>query len=278
MNANDLTFGIEIETTMPIGSTPVGGHGCGVQVPWLPQGWLADRDPSIQVDAAGRMACEFVSPVLKGAAGLKQLLGAVAEIKAHGGKVNASCGIHVHVGFDRNDTVTLEKLVTLVANHEKAIFASTGTKSRETGRWCHSVKRYGNAESARQGAGNQRYHVLNLTNITTGRKPTVEFRAFSSSLNTIKIVGYIRMCIGLVELAHNTKRVTKWNAKTPVETSPIHRGGEGATEINRLFYKLGWTKGRTNYVAGNVTCDGAATVEQVKNKFNELAKKYDAAQ
>lgn len=275
MQAADLTFGVEIETTMPANATPVGGHGSGVQVPWLPAGWLADRDPSIRTDL-GRDAVEFVSPVLKGAEGLKQLLDVVREIKARGGKVNDSCGMHVHVGFDRNDRVTLDKLVTLVANHEKAIFASTGTKKREQGRWCAGVKRYGNRSAAEQAAGQQRYHVLNLTNLTLGRKPTVEFRAFSATLNTVKIVGYVRMCLAFVEIAHNAKRLTKWNAKKPVETSPVHRkGGEGQTEVCRLFYHLGWTRGRLSYIAGNVECDGAPQLDTIKREFMRLAKQYD---
>jgi hypothetical protein len=262
---------VELETTMPIGSVETGHHGCGRQVSWLPQGWLGDRDPSIRAEA-GYEACEFVSPVLKGAEGLKQLIAVVEEIKRRGGKVNASCGMHVHVGFDRSDRVKLQRLVTLVANHEKAIYASTGTKARETGRWCNGMQRYGQFDNAVRGANTSRYHVLNLVS----GKPTVEFRAFAATLNVVKIVGYVRMCLGLVELAHTSKRVTKWTAKKPVETSPINRkGGQGQTEVCRLFYKLGWTKGRTNTIAGDVAAEGAPSVEEIKKEFMRLAKKYD---
>lgn len=269
MNASELTFGIEIETTMPANSTPVGGHGNGVQVPWLPAGWLADRDPSIRA-TRGRMAVEFVSPVLKGAEGLQQLIDVVQLIVRNGGKVNDSCGLHIHVGFNRQDRVTLERLVTLVSNHEKAIYASTGTKSRETGRWCAGLRRFGRADVAVVGAVS-RYHVLNLTS----NKPTVEFRAFAATLNIVKIVGYVRLCLGLVERAHKAKRVTKWVAKTPVETSPIHRSGEGQTEVTRLFYTLGWTKGRTDYTYGDVSSAAAPSHAKVKKELMRLAKQYD---
>lgn len=273
MNANELTFGIELETTMPANSTPVGAYHVGVQVPWLPMGWTGQRDGSIRA-RGGRIAVEFVSPVLKGADGLKQVIEVVKEIEARGGKVNDSCGLHIHVGFDRTDRVTLDKLVTLVANHEKAIFASTGTRKRETGHYCKRVQQYGNRESAQRVASNDRYHMLNLKS----NRPTVEFRAFAGTLNVIKIVGYIRMCLGLVELAHNTKRVTKWIAKTPVASSPINRkGGAGQTEVCRLFYKLGWIKGRTDYVAGNVTTEEAPSFETIRKELMRLAKKYDTA-
>jgi hypothetical protein len=47
MNVNEIAFGVEIETHVPRGTTPVGGYHCGVQVPCLPTGWKAERDSSI---------------------------------------------------------------------------------------------------------------------------------------------------------------------------------------------------------------------------------------
>jgi hypothetical protein len=270
MNANELTFGIELETTIPIGLIPVGSHGNGYPVASLP-GWKADRDPSIRA-GAGHEACEFVSPVFRGAEGLKQLIKDVKEIKAWGAKVNASCGMHIHVGFDRSDRVTLTKLVALVANFEKAIYASTGTKARETGRWCGGVHRYGQPAAAIQHASVHRYHVLNLSS----EKPTVEFRAFAGTLNTQKIVGAVRMCVALVERAHLAKRVTKWTAKTPVPTSPLHRDGDGQTALTRFFYQVGWTKGETSYTYGNLQAEGAPSIDSTKRAFMAMARKYDA--
>jgi hypothetical protein len=69
VNVNDLTFGVELEVTLPVGTCPVGGYHAGVQVPALPPGWKAERDGSIQA-GPGYMAAEIVSPVLKGADGL----------------------------------------------------------------------------------------------------------------------------------------------------------------------------------------------------------------
>src|SRR4051812_18406587 len=134
MNASEITFGIEIETTIPAGSIPVGGYSNGLPIVALP-GWTAKHDGSIR-RSRGRQGCEFVSPVLKGAEGIRQVNAAVAYIKSIGGRVNASCGVHVHVGFNKSDAVANEKLVTLVANFEKAIYATTGTRSREQGNYC----------------------------------------------------------------------------------------------------------------------------------------------
>ena len=85
MSADDITFGVEIETTLPAGALAVGPHGRGCDIPQLP-GWKADRDPSIRA-GAGHEACEFVSPVFKGSEGLKQLLRDLATIRALGARV-----------------------------------------------------------------------------------------------------------------------------------------------------------------------------------------------
>jgi hypothetical protein len=272
MNANEISFGIEIETHVPAGATPIGHYHAGVQVPWLPIGWKAERDGSIRCRYP-REQCEFISPVLRGAEGIKQVIEAVKAIKAHGGRVNESCGIHITLSWN-GDAAATERLVTLVANFEKAIFASTGTKKREQGRYCNGVQRHGNAQQVVRQAGYDRYHVLNLTHLQNGR-PRIEIRAFAGSLNVVKIVGYIRLCLGLAERALKAKRTTNFVAKKPVETSPIHRGGEGQTELTRLFYQLGWIKGRTQYVYGDVTAEGAPTHRAIKKQLMGLAKKYD---
>ncbi len=271
--AAQLTFGVEIETTMPAGYN-VGSYHGSTQAQGLPAGWKATRDGSI-VAGPGRVACEFVSPVLRGEEGLRQVVEVVAKIREMGGEVNRSCGVHVHVGWSGNETETA-RLVTLVSNFEKAIYATTGTKARENGSWCGSVRRHENAAAAIEQAGSYRYHVLNLTNYRTGRVPAVEFRAFAATLNAMKIVGHVMMCLGLVERAMVARRSTNWVAKTPAESSPIKRGGEGLTEVNRLFYQLGWTKGRTDHGYGVLAGEGIPSLKDVKAKLVEMAKKYDA--
>src|SRR5262245_6615535 len=88
-----MTFGVEIETTIPYGRIRVGMHGRGIPIPELRNEWKADRDPSIRT-TSGREACEFVSGIFKGSAGLKQCLADLETIKTQfGAAVNASCGL-----------------------------------------------------------------------------------------------------------------------------------------------------------------------------------------
>jgi hypothetical protein len=212
--------------------------------------------------------------VLRGTEGIAQLLAVVATLNEKGARVNSSTGLHIHVGWD-GDTKALARLITLVANFEKAIYASTGTHSRENNFYSAPIRRFGDAVSAAHSA--RGHHViLNLQHVdSASSKRTVEFRAFAGTLNATKIIAYVKMCLGLVERAHKSKRVTNWTAKQVKESSPIHRNGEGQTALTRLFYQLGWIKGRTDYTFGNVTADGAPSLQTVRKELMRLAKQYD---
>lgn len=277
-NANTTTFGIEIECLIP--DTVRIALGCyhnGRQIDGLPTGWNAQTDSSI-AGRRGFYAVEIVSPVLRGAEGLAQVAAVCQWLNSIGAEVNASCGLHVHVGW-QGDKNALIRLTTMVANHEKGIYASTGTHSRENGQYCRGVRNdrsmrqeFLDGDNARQ---TSRYHVLNLTNLSR-RQSTVEFRAFAGTTNARKIAGYVRMCVGLVNKAANAKRTIKWDSATVVASSPVRKGGEGQTELNRLFFALGWNKGRTATVWGAIdTPEGCPSLADSKAKLMELAKKYD---
>ena len=272
IDVNEMTFGIEIETTMPFGVVQTGGHGNGRQVDWLPAGWVADRDPSIRCEDAGHVACEFVSPVLSGKEGLKTMVAAVREIVARGGKVNASCGLHIHVGFDKRDAVALRKLVAMVANFEKAIYAQTGTKARENGSWCHNLSQFQSLDRAMQGRTRTRYMIVN----TVTDKPTVEFRPFAATLNVTKILGHALTVLALVEKVQRSARAAQFIAKKPKESSPIARSGEGQTALCRLFYAIGWIKGREKHTHGDLLSEGMPTLKEIKRELMRLARKYDS--
>jgi hypothetical protein len=276
MNANEMTFGIEIETHVAAGQVEIGSYYAGRTSHLVGlEGWKLKSDSSIQAPPT-RSGCEFVSPVLRGEEGIKSVVRAVAKINELGAKVNGSCGVHIHVGWTGTDE-QLDKLISLVARHEKAIFAATGTKSRENGHWCQGVKRYGAKDAAKTASSQCRYHVLNLSNLRTGRTQTVEFRAFSGSTNIVKILGWLRMVLGLVEKAMKSERTATWNAKQTAPTSPVKRSGDGHTELARLFYALGWTKGREKHTFGWVDAEGAADVKETKKEMVRLAKQYDAS-
>jgi hypothetical protein len=283
MNASQISFGIEFETTLPNrDTTPIGGYHHGTQVPWLPAGWKAERDSSIRT-TIHRKACEFVSPKLRGPEGMQQVEEALDQINAHGAEVNETCGLHVTVEWN-GDAAALARLISLVGNHEKAIFASTGTRRRERTIFTKKIKQYGDKDAAKQRCEADRYHLLNLTHLARGAN-RIEFRAFAGTLNKTKVIGYLMLCLGLVELALNTKRCADWNyEKAAGAKSCWDRpgAGEGETELNRLCTspssnRAGRRGELRNKAFGELAGETAPDWKRIKTKLLDLAKKYDAA-
>lgn len=276
-----MTFGIEIETVAPQTAVTehglrIGGYKHGVQVPYLPHGWKAEADSSID-NSAGGHKCEIVSPILRGAEGLRQVVEVVAQLEAKGHRVNVSCGVHVHVGWDASWSAdALARLIGIVAYAERGLYAITGTKSRERGQYCGGVRKYGCDKAAKPHLERNRYHALNLSNLAEGRKKTVEFRLFSGSLNPVKILGWIQVCLGLVERAVATKRMPKWNP-APV-SGGWKKAGDGASETERLIGFLAWGNGyrRTHGGRQYGWISDAISQNEVKAEFRRLAAKYDS--
>ena len=238
MNAKDITFGIELELTIRERTVrnecmTIGTYHHGVQVPFLPTGWKAERDSSIRT-TSGRVACEIVSPILKGEKGIKEVIKVVEILKSKGMTPNESCGIHIHVSFEPTwPADKLAKLISIVSYLEQGIYATTGTKKRERNGYCKGLRKYGDQPKAKQKLDPDRYHLLNITNLTNRTRPTVEFRAFSGSLNPVKIVGWIQLCLGIVERALETKRLPTWEPRPA--TGGWKKDGVGQSEVERLM-------------------------------------------
>ena len=249
MNAQEITFGVEIECLFPAGQQPerIGQYHHGIQVEGLPAGWNSQRDGSLQPDA-GFVGVEIVSPILRGTDGLAQIKAVCDWLRSKGVKVNKSCGLHVHVGFQQRSARQLAQLVSLVAKNEKALFAITGTQSREQGHYCKPIKEDFRPVGSRGNLRNcsavrDRYHLLNLSSLACGGRPTVEFRCFAGTTNATKIKGYVQVCVGLVVKALKTKAKIKYDAEPLATNGRVTKEGAGETAANRLFYQLFWKFG-----------------------------------
>lgn len=274
MRVEDMTFGIEFETVIPSGAQQVGTYRNGSIVEGH-RGWRAKSDCSIRPDEPGFSGCEFVSPILKGAAGLRSVVRMLEHLRSIGAKVNASTGLHVHVGFDGSNRKALDRLISLVANFEGGIYAATGTKRRRESRYTQPISVAGSLANHHQAVRHDRFRILNVSNLENGHKPTVEFRAFEGTLDTSRVLGYIRLCLGLVERALTCQRLPDWTGKTPVPTSPMARKGDGQTQLTRLYYQLGWTRGRRDRAHGNLLDPTLPDLKDSKRALMRAARLYD---
>jgi Putative amidoligase enzyme len=269
-----LTFGCEIECTIPSANLVargwrVGGYHNGALIPGT-DGWQATSDGSIHANHYERQGVEVVSPILRGAEGIASVQRMAATLAEVGAKVNVSCGFHVHVGWTGNAR-QLRRLIHLVAHHEKALFASTGTHNREGNSYCNSIKIDYRSAAQRSGsctdmavAAGSRYHVLNLQNLRGGRG-TVEFRVFAGTTNPTKMAAYIQLCLGLVQRALESSETKSWDA--PVSAKVARENlGEGQAAVRHLLGNLGW------YVNGNKRRLGLLVPELLPAMVTELRR------
>ncbi|MGL6196591.1 MAG: amidoligase family protein [Thermoguttaceae bacterium] len=282
-NAQNTFFGLELElqcpqTLLTTHDMQIGPYHAGIQVPFLPNGWRAERDSSITVTHANHVAVEIVSPKLKGAEGIHEVITVLQKLRDLGFKISPTGGIHISVNFDRNAPAErLARLLGMVSYLEKALFASTGTTKRENCSYCKGIRKYGDQPKAKAALDPNRYHILNITNLSRGQD-RVEYRCFSGSLNATKIAGWIQMCLGITLRAIDGKRTPAWEPKP--SRGGWARKNEGEAELNRAIGFLGWTDGAARLKGGvkyGIISDEIPVNEIIK-EFRRLARKYDSEQ
>jgi hypothetical protein len=95
--------------------------------------WRAERDGSIRTNH-GRVACEFVSPILRGGDGVEHLIQFVEWANAIGANVNGSCGCRITVGVESiigtNDPQAMSEFARKLAHiarwHAMSLYGQTG--------------------------------------------------------------------------------------------------------------------------------------------------------
>ncbi len=291
--AATITWGVEIECFLPTGSMRVGSYHRGIEIGGrFPRGWNAQSDGSLHTSLRNYQGVEIVSPVLKGREGLEEVRQVTRLLEEMGARVNRTCGLHIHLGSksaagENFDDVAdwVRRLVNTMGHHEKAFFGASGTKSRENGTYCQSIKRtWGQkkeklarkmkAEDLRlEAAGLSRYQALNLVPLF-GTNRTVEFRCFSGTTSTKKITAWIQMALAVATLA--LQRNTRFDAPQTGYADTTTAVGA----MRRWFYLAGWTRGRKDW--GKPVCiaegwvDEMANLDAAKRELMRLARKYDA--
>lgn len=238
-----LTFGVEIETVnatrkacaeavvkaFPGATLAYEGGYYDKWTAVLPDGrkWTAMSDASLH-DASGRVA-EVVTPICTWA-DLDGIQNVVRELRRAGAKVNASCGVHVHVGTpaDRFDTAALTRLAKLVYQQEPLIVKALDVAASRLGQYTRPVDEgfirriatsrpgsaaalanawYGSEGEARyarsQHYHGSRYRGLNMHSVFF--RGTVEFRYFEATLHAGQIKAYAQFCLALAAKALKAK-------------------------------------------------------------------------
>ena len=231
-----LNFGIEIET---IGQTRdkvagaiagvVGGtviYTGGTYSAWQVSDrkgrtWKAVSDSSL--NAPKHLQAEIVSPVL-GYEDIEELQEVVRAVRSAGARVDASCGIHIHIDKSKFNAKAIRNFVKIINKQEAIIHKALGIADARLSRWCKGIDPnflekieecrtltmdflnyawYGRLNPTPRHYDNSRYHGVNLHNIWY--RGTIELRWFESTLHAGKVKAYIQFCLALAAKALNAR-------------------------------------------------------------------------
>lgn len=267
--AAEIEFGIELETAVPQTSGITVGHyhagstvSCGrrsgdagaplVQAPTFHRAyWRSERDGSIQYET-GFQPSEFVSPRLKGAAGVECVREFVKFALAIGARVNRSCGCHITVGIrsligtNDPDHVAryLRKLIRISQRHLWAIYAQTGSDRHknsfsvpipdEAGDLTNAMIRAG--QTAPERAQQAKLCKRGAVNLQKAFREDgcIEFRAFAGTLNEQKILHHLATVFGLCRRAATTQMIP------PFKVAGRRDPDNAPAALGAMWEYLGW--------------------------------------
>jgi len=216
-----ITFGVEIECLVPYrykfdrdGFAAKLSETAGINVFRAAYSsknysvWQLKSDASVQTRGQNMTGgFEVVSPVLKGTAGLNDLKKIMVAMNTIGCKVNKTCGLHVHYGFDsffENPcfdevaiTNSLKNVLDTYIEYEYVIDNLVSNKRRGRGtKYCWSIKyltnyKHFNEDSLAEvkEAMGTRYSKLNFCSLDKCR--TIEVRQLQGTLDFNLISNWI---------------------------------------------------------------------------------------
>lgn len=178
---------------------------------------------------AGDEYCtEMVSPKLEYSE-MNKLQKVVRCLRHRGGKVNPSCGMHVHVDASNHTPRSLKNALTIMYSKEDILFKALKVNPDRVERWCkkvrenvlENIRQMPNStmsmdkfrqlwyEEGRNGGSSHRhydetrYYALNLHAVFD--KGTVEWRCFNSTLHAGKVRANITLALAISAQAINQK-------------------------------------------------------------------------
>ena len=161
---------------------------------------------------------EMVSPKLTYAE-LPKFQECVRRVRKVGAKVNASCGLHVHVDASNHNRQSLKNLLGIMYSKEDILFKALNVNPNRVTQYCQKVREpmlrqarqlssdetkdltqlesiwYEGNVSSREHYNWTRYYALNLHSVFY--RGTVEWRCFNSTLHAGRAAAYINLCLAM---------------------------------------------------------------------------------
>lgn len=180
--------------------------------------WKTMYDGSISTEGrSDAYKCELVTPPLK-YEDIETLQEIVRLIRQAGGKVNSSCGIHIHVDGANHTAKSLVRMLAIMNRKQKTlnkvlkVFSGRKAYCRDNREEVFEKSRKissmddlknlwydGNTYKSQAHYDDSRYQNLNLHSMFY--RGTVEFRMFNSTLHAGRVKAYIQLCLAISAMA-----------------------------------------------------------------------------
>lgn len=209
--------------------------------------WKFTYDGSItsQVRRRGQMhsapeeyCTEMVTPKLEYGE-IKKLQEVVRCLRHIGGRVNPSCGMHVHVDASNHTPRSLKNALTIMYSKEDILFKALNVQTSREDEYCQKVRPTVLEKIRRMPSNNMsmeqlkrawyeggdgsyrhyhwtRYYALNLHAVFS--KGTLEWRCFESTLHAGKVRANITLALAISAQAINQQKTQM--RKTPISENP----------------------------------------------------------
>lgn len=212
-----------------------------------PTSWILKRDGSVH-----GLGLELVSPPMQGVKGLAEVRFVLELVKANGGTVDVSCGLHVHHSAHDLEAAHLRNLLVMFWKYQDMLYL-VADPARAANHYCRKLSDAEfNAWLASQDIGTSlrnmdRYRGINFASLNVHR--TVELRLLEGTTNAAKVIAWVSLTQRLV-------RVARW-ASAPME----------ANKVGAQFQLLG-------AVTKMLSRNGNTVSEEEEQAFNLLSGYY----
>ena len=218
----------------------------------------------------------------------------VRRIRQAGGKVNDSCGMHVHVDASNHNRQSLKNLLSIMYSKEDLLFKALKTDPARVNRWCQRVREpmlqrarrlsneptrdltqleniwYEGCISAHEHYNWTRYYALNLHSVFY--RGTIEWRCFNSTLHAGRAKAYVNLCLAMSAqaIAQRTSVMRKTVSDNELFTFRVWlvRMGLNGDEFKN-------TRDRRDDRAGGVSCKVGAVAANLAPALDTLGFQAD---
>lgn len=168
--------------------------------------WTLVHDVSVQEEGH-----EIVSPILKGKKGLREACKVAKALREAGAKVDATCGLHVHIDASDLNGAQMKNILLRYAKYENEI-EEFFPVSRKESEYSRSVTRYIDDQSFLWRTEPQQiaiwcdhYDCLSLESYMT--HGTIEFRHHSGTLSAEKIETWVLFIQNFVQVSKDLNMI-----------------------------------------------------------------------